>query len=500
MNRFGLVLILLCLLYLLSRAGNLQRELASEESVFLTPGRSLLEGSGFRWPWGEVAPDANPFHKPPLTSLLLGAFSFLSPDGVAGAKLLPFLIGLLVCLFPFVVTRSVVPSLLILASPFFYGAASHMQTDPTVGLLGYTLVCWGILTTANGPRPRAYALLGCGLVVLWLGKLEIAVMASLLLTVCILLAPRSSRLVLLKGSVVATVAGIVLLVGVSWSLGRTTNRSLRDSLGQTCETVVRVTSATLEQHAAQEAAGARSRSALLELAARFKATHLFVLCLAPSLAVLLFYRRLWSLSQPQVVMLAAALIPIVIYFYVAYAGDGYPRYFLIVFPPLCVLLGLCLRQLEPRWRGAVSVAVALLGCAVMAPDTLAMMKSPGSPTVARGVFGARAAAQALAALTKPGDLVMVPELATYYLPDRRWLVEESFVPYPSLHWRALRLTPELRAAIVRRDPAGALPEVEAQMISALEQRGAFVFRSGSFQLIVEKPGPPQRLPVSLYKE
>jgi hypothetical protein len=491
-RRFGLSLALLCLLYFLSRAGNLQRELVSEESVFLMPGRSLFEGSGFRWQWGEVAPDANPFHKPPLTSLLLGAFSLLTPDGVAGAKLLPFLIGFFVCLFPFLVTRSVVPSLLILASPFFYGAASHMQTDPTVGLLGYTLVCWGILTAGNGARAPTYALLVSGMAVLWLGKLEIAVMASLLLILCMLLPPPNRRALLLKASVVATLLGILLLVGISWSLGRTTNRSLRNSLGRTYETVVGVTTATLEQHAAQEGAGARSRSSLLQFAARFEVTHLFFLCLAPSLAVLLFYRRLWSLRQPYLPLLAAALIPVAVYFYVAYSGDGYPRYFLIVFPPLCALLGLCLRELAPPWRRAVSAVIVLAGFAVMAPDTLAMMDSPGSPTVDRGVFGARAAAQALAALTKPGDLVMGPECATYYLPDRRWLVEESFAPYPGLHWRALRLAPELRAAIVRRDPATALPDVVAQMISSLEQRGAFVFRSGSFQVIVEKPRPPQR--------
>ena len=137
-------LVLVTLAYLLTRASGLSRELVSEEGMFMMPGRLFFQGQGFAV-----------YHKPALTSLLLGAFSFIGQDPVVGGRIVPFLVGLFVCLLPLFLTGSVVPSILVLLSPFFLGASAQMQTDPTVGLLGYGLVSAAIFLWYRRERAPA---------------------------------------------------------------------------------------------------------------------------------------------------------------------------------------------------------------------------------------------------------------------------------------------------------------------------------------------------------
>jgi len=470
-------------LYFLTRAGNLGRDLASEEAVFLMPGRFLLEGRGYYFDWGVFDPHSNAFHKPPLTSLLLGLFSFIGHDSVAGARLLPFLVGLGACLMPLVTAESSVPSLLVLMSPFFYGAASHMQTDPTVGLLGYGLACWGI---ARIPRSNAYAqgLLIVGIVFLWLGKVESAVIMSTVIFVGIIWQPSGNRMSLFKAAALSTAVGVSLLVFVSWILGRTASLPFNESVANVFQTVTRVTTSTLAAHASNANAGIHERALLLRYALDFKVPHLFVLCLVPALVVMARYRHLWSRQRPHAVLLVAAIMPVAAYMAVSYSGDGFPRYFLIAFPPLLMLLGLCLQELSQTWRILASILLLGVGAAMMMPQTLQAIHAPGSPTVFRGEEGTRQSALLIASLTKPGDLVVGPDNAAYYVRDRRWMVDDSFLPYPALHARALAMAPELRAVMFKADQNQG---VMGQLIEAIERSGATLYKVGSYEVVVARP-------------
>lgn len=177
----------------------------------------------------------------------------------------------------------------------------------------------------------------------------------------------------------------------------------------------------------------------------------------------------------------ATLIPVTVYMAVGYIGDAFPRYFLIAFPPLLILLGLCLQELSSKWRIAASALVLVIGTALMMPATWQAIHSPGSPTVFRGEEGTRQAALLIGALTKPGDLVLGPDNSAYYLRDRRWMVEDSFVPYPAAHAQALAMAPQLRAAMFK---AGQNQGVMGQLIETIERSGATVRRIGSYEVVV----------------
>lgn len=477
------------LCYLLTRVGHLSRELVSEESVFLMPGRFFFEGRGFFFNWGEFDPQALAFHKPPLLSLLVGAMSFIGHDAVAGAKLVPFIVGFFVCLLPIYVTRSPVPSILVLASPFFYGAASHIQTDPTVGLLGYCLVCWGMVklwadSSSRGKGAKGHWLIGCGIIILWCGKLEIAVLASLAIIVFWLLLPKTKALSSVTYFAIFSIISIGLFVTVTWILGLTVNRSFQESVGGVIGTIVRIVTGKIQTNIVSEGFDSTSRHVLLSYANNFKVTHLAALCLIPSIFILIWKGKMLK-RGPYLFLMAAAAIPAVVYFTVSYTGDGYPRYFLIIFPPLFLLLGLCLQEVSRPLRTILSFAISLVGVAVMLPQTLIAINSPGSPTAFKGNYGYREAATVARALTMSGDLVMGPEAAMFYLQDRRYFVLESFAPYPERHYRALSAASEVKAAIV----ASKLTEfgnedIVGKIVETMKSNGASVFRVGSFDVIV----------------
>jgi len=466
--------------YLLTRASKLGRDLVSEEAIFLMPGCFLLEHHGYYFDWGVFDPRANVFSKPPLTSVLLGIFSFMGHDAVASARLLPFLVGLLTCLIPLLVTESIVPSLLVLVSPFFYGAASHMQTDPTVGLLGYGLACWAI---ARYPKSSVttHALLGAGIVILWLGKIETAVIMTTVLATWIIWQPSGQRMRFLKSAGASTMAGLGLSVFITWMLGHTVGLPFNESVGTVFETVVRVTGSTLNAHASTPVAGTHARRVLFQFASDFKVPHLFLMCMIPAMILMAKYRFLWSRDRPHALLLVAALVPVVTYMTVGYVGDGFPRYFLIAFPPLIILLGLCLQELRPIWRFGVSLLLFAIGTGLMMPQTWQAIRSPGSPTVSPGEEGTRQAAFLTKALTRPGDLVLAPDNMAFYLEGHRWMIESSFAPYPEMRTQAIAMAGQLKAATVK---IGSHEEIVDQLARTIERSDAQIFRIGSYEVIV----------------
>lgn len=463
----------LALAFLLTRAGNLGRELVPEEGIFLAPGIALLHTGEF-----------DLFHKPPLTSLLLGLGSTLGHDPIAGARLVPFLVGMFVCLYPFLLTRSVVPSIIVLLSPFLFAASAHMQTDPTVGLLGYTLVSGGILHWARDSERAMKRTLVAGLVVLWLGKLEIAVIATAVLIAIRFLLPRR-RLRLLRVSLIATAAGIVLFFLVTALLGFSADRSVSHSVGEVVHTVARISS--------ELAAGS---SALTGDAPRLKIFHLLGEVLMPELLILtvtpIFYFG-WRLPRGSelrialAALLLAAVLPMAVYLFGGYPGDGFPRYFLIVIPPLLLALGICVHAVDPPSRRSWNAVLILSSMLLLAPETYLLWKYPGSVTVHRNVYGYRDAALFAGSLTRPGDLILAPEAATHYVTQRRWIVVEEIEPYPSRHDNARSQSNQIAAAIVpRRSPQNRQSGIVGELVTGIESRGARIFRFGTVDVIVER--------------
>ena len=463
--------------YCLTRISGLSRELVSEEGMFMMPGRVFFQGQGF-----------NVFHKPPLTSLLLGAFSFVGQDPIVGGRLVPFLIGLFICLLPLYLTSSVAPSILVLVSPFFLAASAHMQTDPTVGLLGYGLVSAAVYLWYRSDGHDGTSYLYCGLIVLWLGKLEVAVIASTAIVMIIVLFRPPERTRLVKAFAVASLVAILSFVFVTWLLGLTMNLGFRGSVGQVVGTVTRISG----DLAVREAGGVESnivrRLVLYRFLQAFHVEQLLGILLLPLLATFLILReRPRDALKLAGAMLTLGLLPVVVYFAGSYLGDGFPRYFLITFPPLLILLGFALQLLTAGSHRAVALLTVLGAAALMLPAAFELWKSPWNITVGRGFGGYRASAQLVGFMTRPGDLILTSEVASYYIPNRRWLVEESFLPYPAKHAAALRHAGEISAAIVRRLPAGPAryQSLIGQLVLPMEKEGARHFLYGPLEIIIK---------------
>ena len=244
-------------LYVLTRYGNLGRELTFEEGFFLLPGFDFFHSGHYRLYWGELDRSLDPFHKPPLCSLLLGFFSLFNFDPVAGARLVPFLTGWFVCVAPLFVTGSWIPSLLVLLSPFLYGAASQMQTDPTGVLIGYTLVALAIWRWNASPGGKNRLALIAGMIVLWLTRIESGAMAAVAAAIAAITVPEGRR-DLGRDAAIGAGAGVLLVVIVCALLALTGDIGPGTAVSSVFGTVTRIVSSTVGRHAAVAGSGSGS--------------------------------------------------------------------------------------------------------------------------------------------------------------------------------------------------------------------------------------------------
>ncbi len=444
-------IILVSLAYFLTRFGHLSRELVSEEGFFLFPGRNFFERGAFSGYWGHMPqwwPDQMPvnyFHKPPLTSLLVGLFSFMGHDPVAGAILVPFLVGFAICLLPLVITRSIIPSLLILASPFFFAAASHIQTDPTVGLLGYGFVSVFIYKWFESEGKSGYLALAFGLTVLWCGKIEIAVISTVALCLIGILLQVPLRTLYFKNLISTSLLAFSCFILLTWLLGITAGYPFNDSVGFVFRTILGISDGLLKSQIAVKSPGNENRLEIWKLLALYRAQILFCLTAIPICIVVA--DRTSSRKPVLKSLLILGLLPILVYFIGAYVGDGFPRYFLIAFPPLLIGLGLALKSMHVR-RKFAGAAICVLATISMLPQTISRFHQGGSATVMPGTGGYRELAAIVEMSTKPGDLVIGPEPILFYLRDRKWLNIDSFLPYTSSYKELLQLKPYIKGAVI----------------------------------------------------
>lgn len=442
-RRFQAVLLIFIAAYLITHLGNLGRELSYEEGIFLTPGLNLFTGKAFEWTWGELVPHASAFHKPPLLSLLLGTFAQLSPDPVVGARLVPFFCALFALVGCAVATRTVIPGLILLVSPLCFAASVHIQTDGTVGVLGYTMLVLGIFyMLGNLQRRTATLWIWGGMVVLWVGKLEIAVIGTGVCLGAAVLADASVRRYFVVQVILAAVAGFLLLCLLCLPLARSANLSFESAMMELTGTVSRITQSGLEAQSAKPLGISPGRRALLEALARYDFWQTCSTLLVPS-ALLLGsnWKALAGSWRLLLCLFGAGLAPIAAYLTVGFPGDGYPRYFVWGLFAWALLLGWVWVHSRAPWTKLVAAAVILLGVAAVIPKWEKLMRGPGHPASPQGAIGYRDSAALLLATSQPDAILIAPEPASFYLPDRKIYVVDSFDPYPQRH------------ATVRQNPA-----------------------------------------------
>jgi hypothetical protein len=462
----------------MTRGPQLGRELSYEESIFLTPGLKLFAGKAFSWDWGVLVPDASAFHKPPLLSLLLGLSAKLGPDPVAAARFIPFLSGLIALLAVAWTTRNLLACGILLAAPLTFAASVHLQTDGTVGIAGYSLVCVGVIGMLER-RAFGWPIISIGLVILWLGKLEIAVVATIITAICIAAGNGEGRLGHIARLVGVTLVGVLLLATVCYALNSTTKSTFSSAWAELTGTVTRITKSSIQAQAAAPIGLGPGRHALVTGISKYGGWHTVAALLAPTALLLVIARtRLREQWRPLTLLFLAGAIPFLIYLGVGFPGDGFPRYFVWPLVPWAMLLGYAWRLSE---RTAAKAAAAALSMALLVPAAgicTDLATSPAHPAAPRRESGYKDAALLLRGLLRSGAPVVAPEPAAFYLTGYPVYVQESFEPYPNRHETVRGIIPNIAGAIVLADPEPL--GITKEIVDHLRVQNALVQRTGSF--------------------
>jgi hypothetical protein len=211
----------------------------------------------------------------------------------------------------------------------------------------------------------------------------------------------------------------------------------------------------------------------------------------PQLALLLLLPSFiaWRfLSRGKIFYLIAAAVPMLVYIAVGYTGDGFPRYFLIAFPPLALLAAESISELDQRRAALVGMVMIGGAVACLAVPAWCMFNSTNSPVIRVQTHGFRESTQRLSTLTKSGDLVVIPEPCFLYLKDRRSLIIESFVPYPERAVGVFKRSDEIRGIIVHRTELyAAATGMMPRLVAELRSKPHAEFSCGSFVVLARTP-------------
>ena len=126
----------------------------------------------FLYDWGILVPDGNPFHKPPLTSLVYGLFSNFLNDQVYSARIFSFIVNLLGLIFLYRFTKSISIVLFYIFSYYFLASSIIIQTDILV-FLGFITLCFAQIYFKKKINIFIFFIF-LGFCILWLSKIESA--------------------------------------------------------------------------------------------------------------------------------------------------------------------------------------------------------------------------------------------------------------------------------------------------------------------------------------
>lgn len=490
--------ILLSFFYILTRIGHFSRELTYEEGVVWMPGRFFFEGKGYHLNWGEhhsklIDPDANPFHKPELSSLLLGAFSMLTPDGVIGARFAPFMISFLVCMVPFWITGSAIPSIIVIFSPFLYAAASQMQTDPIAGLLGYTLISMGVVIWWKDRKNKHLGWILGGLIALWIGKLELAIASTGSLFIATFLIEKGKdQKTFFKNLAIGLSAGILSFILLTWSLGAIQGFSFRQSVLW----VIEVMNSFSHKQSTVQSLDTPGRNALISNMTRYWGWHTLFFLYGASFFLYVTSakkRKFTSEFRLLVILLGVSIAPVLGYLFGSWPGDPFPRYFLSAFPPALLMLGVAFKFFDENAKKSKLKYVVYLYAIFYLPTyymhTRDLVNTRGSVTSHIGYLGSEMAGRLVQSLTNPGDLVVLYEPQVLYVKDRRLFTIDSFLAANEYTAKVEAKKNEVKAMVIGKlpkDPKIRYAGVLGSVLRTMESRPHLTIPLENYDVIVLK--------------
>ena len=325
------------IIYLYSRIVVLNGELLTEEWLFLSPGINLFSKSVFLYDWGILVPDGNPFHKPPLTSLVYGLFSNFSNDQVYSARIFSFIVNLLGLIFLYRFTNSLLIALFYIFSYYFLASSIIIQTDILV-FFGFLILCFSQIYFKQ-KRNIFIFFLFFGFCILWMSKIE----SALIILFCyslyyILLKEKKYFLYLFSINLLCILTTFLLI----FFLTNFTNDSFDTNLLSMVYPIERILG--------QQTGNLIFNFSDYLYSLGFIVIKFFKFGLMPeiifiSLLILYFMKDKHLIDNQILFFLIFSIVPISIYFFVGYAGLQYPRYFIFPYYSLLIVFGLILNKL-----------------------------------------------------------------------------------------------------------------------------------------------------------
>ncbi len=339
-RKFKIILLFSSLLiFLYSRITVLNAELSTEEWLFLSPGINLISQNFFLYDWGILAPDGNPFHKPPLTSIVYGFFSYFFNDQIYSAKFFSFLINFIGLILLYKITKNILIILFYIFSYFFLASSIIIQTDILV-FFGFIIL--SIAQLYYKKKSINYILLlFIGFLILWMTKIESALIILFCYSLYYVLIKEIKNFFYLY---LINIICIFLTLILIFLLTNYTNNSFMDNLFSIFYPIERILGHQTESLVFN------FKGYLYSLVLIFIKLYQYGFILETvTIFGIVFYiltRQKYLFNKDIIFFLILFILPFTIYFFVGYAGMQFPRYFIFSFYSLIILFSLITNKIS----------------------------------------------------------------------------------------------------------------------------------------------------------
>jgi hypothetical protein len=321
---------LILTIFILSRFSVLFGEALLEEWLFLNPGINLYRQNIYTLDLGELSKNSNPFHKPPLTSIIYGFFSNFFSDKLIGARIFSFIVSVFSFFVLFKITKSIFGLAILAFSYFFLISAFIIQTDILV-LLSFLFFC---LSNNSLNKKIFYSFVIFGFLLLWLTKIESALICFFCYLIFYLWEKNFKELIII---ILINLGCVVFSIIFLYFFSFFTKFSFTENLLNIFYPVNRIVNNQLSLFIFNFDIYIFSIIKILRNYLEFNLLSL--LALPFSICFIVNFSKIFKLIKQHKFFFIFFFIPFSCYFFLGYPGIQYPRYY--IFPLFSLLILIC---------------------------------------------------------------------------------------------------------------------------------------------------------------
>jgi len=317
LNFFLFIIILI--IFILIRFSVLFGEALFEEWLFLNPGINLYAQNLYILDLGELSKNSNPFHKPPLTSIIYGFFSNFFYDQLIGARIFSFIVSIFSFFVLFKITKSIFALLIFTFSYFFLISAFIIQTDILV-LLSFLFFC---LSNNSSNKKLFYYFIILGFLLLWLTKIESAFICLFCYLIFYLWEKNFKQIIII---IIINLGCVIFSLVFLYFFSCFTKFNFTENLLNIYYPVNRIVSNQFFIFISNFNFYILNLVLILKKYIEFNLFSLLILPL--SIFYIINFKKIFELIIQQKFFFIFFIIPFSCYFFLGYSGLQYPRYYI----------------------------------------------------------------------------------------------------------------------------------------------------------------------------